>query len=164
MAKTFFKKIVVAVNGTQSSLNAAMYAIMMAKTYKLSVCFVYVIDTATIKYLSMNKFLIADERMNLEEHLLADGEKILSHIAGLAASKGLKIDRQIRSGGIFTEILRVAEEYEADLIILGGKKSGKNAVSKRSGISSVENDVLSHSKIPVLVFQKDKIEDEFKIF
>lgn len=164
MVKSFFKKIVVAVNGKQSSLNAAMYAIMMAKTYRLSVCFVYVVDTATIKYLTMNKFLIADERMNLEEHLRADGENYLSHIAGLAAAKGLKIDRQLRSGGVFTEILKAAEEYEADLIVLGGKKTEKNVVSKKSGISSVDNDVLAHSKIPVLIVQKDKIEDEFKIF
>lgn len=164
MAKSFFKKIIVAVNGTQSSLNAAMYAIMMAKTYKISISFVYVIDTATIKYLSMNKFIIADEKMNLEEHLRADGEKYLSHIASLAASKGLKIDRQIRSGGIFTEIIKAAEEYEADLIIVGGKKSNKNSISKRTGISSVDNDILANSKIPVLVVQKDKIEDEFKIF
>lgn len=164
MHKPFFKKVIVAVNGTQSSIRASMYAIMLAKSYKISLCFVYVIDTATIKYLSMNKFLVSDERMDLEEHLKIDGEHYLSHVCGLAASKGVKVERQMRTGGVFTEILKAAEEYDADLIIMGGKKSDKNSVSKRNGISSVGAEVLQHSKIPVLFVQKNHIEDEFKIF
>ena len=46
MAKSFFKKIVVAINGKQSSIQTAMYAVMMAKIYNIEIRFVFVIDTA----------------------------------------------------------------------------------------------------------------------
>lgn len=156
--------MVVAINGTQSSIHAAMYAIMMAKTYKISLKAVYVIDTATIKYLSMNKFLVADERMNLEEHLKENGEKYLKHVEAMAVSKGLKIETEMRTGGVYSEIIQSASESSADLIIIGGKGENKNALTTRSNVSSVEKDILIHSKIPVLVIQKEKIEEEFKIY
>jgi len=164
LSKSFYQQIVVAINGTQASIHAAMYAIMMAKTYKIPLTFVYVVDTATIKYLSMNKFLVADERMNLEEHLLENGKKYLKHVEALAVSKGLKVQTQMRTGGVYSEIIQTASELNADLIIIGGKGENKNALTTRSNVSSVEKDILIHSKIPVLVVQKEKIEEEFKIY
>ena len=65
--KIFFRKVLVAINGRQSSIHAAMYAIMMAKAYSLELKFVFVVDTATIKYLTMNNLLINSEKMDFEE-------------------------------------------------------------------------------------------------
>ena len=75
MAKSFFKKMIVAVNGHSSSIHSAMYAIMMARSYNIEIKFIYVVDTATVKYLSMNKFLVSDERYDYEERLKEDGER-----------------------------------------------------------------------------------------
>ena len=165
MGKSFFKKIIVAVNGHRSSVHSSMYAIMMARTYNISIKFIYVVDTATVKYLSMNKFLVSDERYDYEERLKEDGERYLAYAQMLAGSKGLKCETELRSGGVFTEILRAADEYEADLIILGGNEKDENQHNlKRNVLSTDQNEVLAHSKVPVMIIQKPDIEKIFKIF
>lgn len=165
MAKSFFKKIIVAINGRQSSIHAAMYAVMMARSYNLSLKFVYVVDTATIKYLTMNKLLISDEKMTFEERLYADGEHYLSYVKMLAGTKGVTAETELRSGGVFTEIIKAANEYEADLILLGGnlREVGKPGI-KKNVFSHDENEVLVNAKCPVLVVQKPDIEKLFKVF
>ncbi|BDC92899.1 Nucleotide-binding universal stress protein, UspA family [Treponema bryantii] len=165
MGKSFFKKMIVAVNGHRSSVHSSMYAIMMARTYNISIKFIYVVDTATVKYLSMNKFLVSDERYDYEERLKEDGERYLAYAQMLAGSKGLKCETELRSGGVFTEILRAADEYEADLIILGGNEKDENQHNlKRNVLSTDQNEVLAHSKVPVMIIQKPDIEKIFKIF
>ena len=157
--------MIVAVNGHRSSIHSAMYAIMMARSYNIEIKFIYVVDTATVKYLSMNKFLVSDERYDYEDRLKEDGERYLAYAQMLAGSKGLKCETELRNGGVFTEILRAADEYDADLIILGGNESDaeKHHV-KRNVLSTDQNEVLVHSKCPVLIIQKPDIEKLFKIF
>ena len=165
MAKSFFKKMIVAVNGHRSSIHASMYAIMMARTYTIELKFVYVVDTATIKYLAANKFLISDERYNFEERLNEDGERYLAYAQMLAGSKGVKCETELRSGGVFTEILHCAEDFEADLIILGGNEKDENHhTGKRNVLSTDQSEILAHSKCPVMIIQKPDIEKIFKIF
>ena len=156
--------MIVAVNGHRSSIHSAMYAIMMARTYNISLKFVYVVDTATVKYLSMNKFLVSDERYDYEERLAEDGERYLAYAQMLAGSKGVKCETELRNGGVFTEILRAADEYEADLIILGGNEKDERHQVKRNVLSTDQSEVLAHSKVPVMIIQKPDIEKIFKIF
>lgn len=162
MAKSFFKKIVVAINGKQSSIQTAMYAVMMAKIYNIEIRFVFVIDTATIKFLSINKLIISDD---LESRLEADGKRYLEYVEMLASSKGVKCQKDLRKGGVFSEVLKSAEEFEADLILLGGniREVGKTGI-KHNFLSSAETSILSNSKCPVMIVQKPNIEAEFKIF
>ena len=162
MAKSFFKKIVVAINGKQSSIQTAMYAVMMAKIYNIEIRFVFVIDTATIKFLSINKLIISDD---LESRLEADGKRYLEYVEMLASSKGVKCQKDLRKGGVFSEVLKSAEEFEADLILLGGniREVGKTGI-KHNFLSSTETSILSNSKCPVMIVQKPNIEAEFKIF
>ena len=162
MAKSFFKKIIVAINGKQSSIQTAMYAVMMAKIYNIEIRFVFVIDTATIKFLSINKLIISDD---LEERLEADGKRYLEYVEMLASSKGVKCQKDLRKGGVFSEVLKSAEEFEADLILLGGniREVGKTGI-KHNFLSSAETSILSNSKCPVMIVQKPNIEAEFKIF
>ena len=165
MGKSFFKKIIVAVNGNQASIHTAMYAIMMARNYNITLKFVYVIDTATIKYLSMNKVIIAEEKRDFEEQLKIDGENCINYVVHLAKSKGVSPEQEVRCGGVFTEIIKAAEEFDADLILLGGneKEVGKTGI-KHCVLTRDQNEVLANSKCPVMIVQKSGIEEEFKIF
>ncbi len=162
MAKSFFKKIVVAVNGKQSSIQTAMYAVMMSKIYNIEIRFVFVIDTATIKFLSINKLIVSED---LEERLEADGKRYLEYVEMLASSKGVKCQKDLRKGGVFSEVLKAAEEFDADLILLGGniREVGKTGI-KHNFLTSAETSILSNSKCPVMIVQKPNIEAEFKIF
>ena len=165
MSKSFFKKIIVAVNGNESSIHTAMYAIMMARNYNISLKFVYVIDTATIKYLSMNKFIISEEKTEFEQQLKIDGENCINYVVHLAKSKGVTPEQEVRCGGVFTEIIKAAEEFDADLILLGGNDQDVNKKGiKNSVLSRDQSEVLANSKCPVMIVQKPGIADQFKIF
>ncbi len=61
--------------------------------------------------------------------------------------------------------MKSAEEFEADLILLGGniREVGKTGI-KHNFLSSAETSILSNSKCPVMIVQKPNIEAEFKIF
>ena len=165
MGKGFIKKVLVAINGRQSSIHAAMYAIMMAKTYNISIKFVYVVDTATIKYLSMNKLLVIEEKGEFESKLREGGKHYLNYVSMLASTKGLSCQTELREGGVFSEILKAAQDCQADMIILGGNTDAKtNHSYKEQVMSKDENSVLAHANCPVLVVQKPDIEQLFKIF
>ena len=161
MSKSFFKKCIVAVSGRKTSIDAAMYSIMMARTYNMQIKFVYVVDTATLKFLMNNRFLIADEKSDFEEELTADGKRYLAYVQNLAKAKGVHCETELLYGGVFTEIIKAAEKFEADLIIIGG--GGKHS-NKKTMLSREENEILVSCGCPVMVVQKPDIEKIFKAF
>ena len=154
----FFKNALVAINCSQSSIHASMYAIIMAKSYNLKLKFVYVVDTATIKYLSLNKFLIDEEKQDYISQLTADGSNYLTYIKRLSQSKGINCETELLNGGVYSEIIKSADDFKADLIILGGHETDS---SKRNSVSEAEKRILLSSHIPVLVVQKPEIERLF---
>ena len=90
------KKILVAINGSEGSIKAAMYAIMMARDYDLEIKFVYVIDSATIRYLGINQMLARDEQTDYKVDLAYEGQNYLEYVSGLAASKGVTAKTELR--------------------------------------------------------------------
>ena len=165
MQKSFYKKILVAVNGSESSVHAAMYAIMMAATYKIELKALYVVDSATIKSLDRIKILIHDEAVQFEQDLMAEGNACLNYIRGIAGSKGLDIETELRSGKVFKEIIKCSKEYEADLIVLGGEEQkDRNYITNHNVISEHRNAILSIAECPVLVVNKPDIQAEFNSF
>lgn len=165
MGKIFFKKILVAVNGTENSLHAAMYAIMMAKTYDLELKVVHVVDSATIKYLGMNQILLKEEQKSFHTDLTNEGQNNLDYIEMLASTKGVQIKKELRQGAVFTEIIKCSQEFNADLILVGGLiKDLKNDYGRKNADFFLHREILNHAKCPVMVVQKADIEAEFKIF
>ena len=75
--RSLFKKVIVAVNGSEQSIHASMYSILMAKQLGCELKAVYVVDTATIRQLTLSKFLISDESNNYEKSLEEEGKKLL---------------------------------------------------------------------------------------
>lgn len=165
MGKEFYKKILVAINGSETSIHAAMYAIMMAATYKLQLRVVYVVDSATIKYLGLNQILIHEEEVEFQNDLVQEGSSYLDYVQSLAASKGLEIEKDLRQGTVYTEILKSAQEYEADLILIGGhERKNSDSLIKKTTLSQNRNELLAKSRCPVLVVQKSTIQTEFNQF
>ena len=159
------KKLLVAINGSDVSIRAAMYAIMLARTYKAEIKFVYVIDSATIKYLGINQMLAKDEQVDYKVDLAYEGQNYLEYAVSLAASKGVIAQSELKDGSVVTEIIKSAYDFEADMIVIGGadKKKGQQLI-KRNVHSSHESDIIENSKIPVLVVKVEDIETKFKVF
>ena len=159
------KKLLVAINGSDISIRAAMYAVMLARTYKAELKFIYVIDSATIRYLGMNQMLAKDEQVDYKVDLAYEGQNYLEYAVGLAASKGVVAQSELKDGSVVTEIIKCAKDFEADMILIGGadKKKGEQ-LFKRNVHSSHQSDIIENSKIPVVVVKGEDIETKFKVF
>ncbi len=163
------KKVIVAINGSQSSIQAAMYAIMLAKQYSLALKAVFVVDTDTIKFLSNSKFLVSEEKESYESDLAKDGKTYLDYVKNLASSKGVEMETELRTGSVWGEVIRAADEYAADLILIGGHESKDKlkvleAHVQRSTAAIVRSEIMNYAHCPVLVIHKPQIESLFKIF
>ncbi|MDR0876623.1 MAG: universal stress protein [Treponema sp.] len=157
--KALISNIVVVITGSDASILAAKYAIVMAKTYKCRLTAVYVVDTATIRQLTLSKIFIQEESQEYEKSLEANGERYLSFVEELARAKGIKIEREIRRGAVYTEILTVADEKKADLIVLGGWEKDRSA---RDIISHAHREIMVNAKCSVLLVKEPGIDQIYK--
>lgn len=151
--------IVVAISGSDASINAAKYAILLAKAYHCRVTAVYVIDTATLRQLLLTRIFIEEESREYEESLKANGQRYLQFVKSLAEDKGVELTTELRSGAIYTEVLRAAEERHAQLILLGGWESRRD---QRDSISVAHREILHHARCSVLIVKERDIESLYK--
>ena len=163
MIKPLFQRVLVAVNGSESSLHAAMYGIMMAKVYHCHLKAVYVVDTATIKQLTLSKFLVQDESYATEAGLTSDGDRNLTYILNLAKSKGIKIDVELRKGAVWSEVVTAADEYKADLILVGGRARTETSTIIHDETSMENRSIIGSAHCSVLVVKEKFIEQLFKL-
>ena len=167
MGKPFLKKILVAINGTHSSVPAAMYGIILAKQYQLKMKVVFVVDTATIKYLINFKFLVSDEKDAYKNDLKKDGQNYLDYVVNLARTKGVKIEPELREGSVSSEVITAADEFGSDLILVGGHNDPGSYIqgnqTKKSSAVTVRNEIVNYAHCPVLVVHKQDVEELFKI-
>jgi len=159
MTKPLFSNIVVAVNGSDASILAAKYAIVMAKAYRCRLSAVYVVDTATIRQLTLSKIFIQEESQEYEKSLEANGERYLSFVEELARAKNFRIERELRRGAVYTEILAVADEKRADLILLGGWEKDR---SSRDIFSHSHREIMVNAKCSVLLVKEPNIDQIYK--
>jgi len=160
MTKQLFSNIVVAVTGSDASIFAAKYAIVMAKAYKCRLSAVYVVDMDTIAQLALHKIFIKEETLEYEKSLEANGERYLSFVEELAKAKGIKIEREIRRGAVYTEILAAAEERKADLIVLGGWEKDQN---HREINSHFYREIMINAKCSVILVKEPNIDYIYKL-
>jgi nucleotide-binding universal stress UspA family protein len=107
----------------------------------------------------MSKIFIQEESQEYEKSLEANGERYLSFVEELAKAKGIKIEREIRRGAVYTEILAVADEKKADLIVLGGWEKDR---SPRDIISHSHREIMISAKCSVLLAKEPNIDLIYK--
>lgn len=117
-------KALVVVNGSESSVHAARYALCLAKAYGTEVSAVYVVDTATIRQLALSRIFVPDESQEYEESLEASGRRLLAFVKELGAQLGVEVETVLRKGAIPVEVISCAEESGADCILIGQSEHG----------------------------------------
>jgi len=157
--KPIISNIVTAVTGSDASILAAKYAIVLAKQHKCKLSAVYVVDTATIKQLTLSKIFIQEESTEYEKNLESNGERYLSFVEELAKAKGVKIEREVRRGAVYTEILATADEKKADLIVLGGWEKDRSA---RDIIGHFHREIMVNAKCSVLLVREPNVDLIYK--
>ena len=161
MIKPLFQNVLVMVNGTEASIHAVKYAILMSKLYRCHVYAVYVVDTATIKQLTLNRIFIEEESREYEQSLEENGVRYLSYVEELGKAKSIKIETELRRGAIWSEVVAAADEKHIDAILMGGQES--ESAGREEIISTTYKSVLLHARCSVLVVKEKMIEQLYKL-
>ncbi|MDR1867926.1 MAG: universal stress protein [Treponema sp.] len=159
MLKSLFSHILVAISGSNASIMAAKYAIIVAKQLKCRLSVLYVVDTATIRKLALSKIFVQDECIEYEKSLEANGERYLSFVEELAKTKGIKVERELRSGTVYTEIVTLAAEKKIDLLIVGGYDKERSA---REIFSHAHREIMVNAPCTVMLVKEPGIDHLFK--
>jgi nucleotide-binding universal stress UspA family protein len=152
-----FTRILVAMDGSNESMNAADYAILVAKQYNASLTAISILPQE-IRY----DVEMADPDMpaapvkgivELSRHEVE--EKLFSEIREKAKENNvdLQTDVIVTAGSILAEIVTYAESKNFNLIIIGTR--GKTGL-KRMLLGSVASGVVTYAHCPVLVV-RDKV-------
>jgi nucleotide-binding universal stress UspA family protein len=160
--KTLLQTVVVAVSGSEASISAAKYGIVLAKLTRCKLLAVYVVDTATLKELLLSKIFVDEESREYEKSLEQNGHRYLNYIEELAQKKGVVIEKFLRQGSISTEIIEAAEENNADLILLGGFHELEQKGSFRDALSRQHREILKNAKCSILMVKEPEIDFIYK--
>jgi nucleotide-binding universal stress UspA family protein len=113
------KKILVYVDGTEGSITAAQYAVVLSRATGAELTALYVINTRALDDLLKARIFVKAEEEEYKRDLQADANRYLNHVRSLARKKGLNIEAVSVSGSINQEIKRHVKENDIDLMIMG---------------------------------------------
>lgn len=147
------KTIIVPVDFSQQSEYALKTAASLARKHKAEIIVLHMLE--------LNYAMITSSEAYHPEQtvfLLKAAEKRLSEFLDQSYLKGIKITPVIKHYKVFSEVNDVAENHNADLIVMGSH--GTDGLQEIFFGSNAEK-VVRHSNIPVLVVKKDR--PDFKI-
>jgi len=107
----------------------------------------------------LSKIFIQEEAAEYEKSLENNGKRYLAFVDELANAKGVKIEKIIRKGAIYTEILNVADEKRADLILLGGWEKDTKT---RDIIGHSHREIMASAKCSVVLVKEPDIDKIYK--
>ena len=113
------ERVLVLVDGSEESLTAAEYAILLAKRVDARLYACYVINTRAIEDLVRSRIFLEAEEREYSRDLETDADRYLNHVTRSAEQKGISVTTIRRSGNVHQEILKVADEEDVDLLVLG---------------------------------------------
>jgi nucleotide-binding universal stress UspA family protein len=148
-----FQKILVCVDGSDNSLEAAEYSITLAKNMGSQLTILNVLETEPWYYGEKAYEWASPEKLNeVYENENAKIQKILNDIKEKAKKQGIQSRTKIlmvpRIEGTVKPILKYAEDEGIDLIMVGTR--GRTDI-KRMLLGSVASGVVTYAHCPVII-------------
>ena len=141
-----FRKVLVAIDGSSQSQRALTTAIDEAKVWNAEVHAAYVIEIGLFSSLPV------DNTWEVMYSLLdKEGKEILDSAVAAGAEAGVAFTTHLRQGHAGQELLNLAEEVGADLIVVGSL--GKSGI-ERLLLGSVSSFVVTNSPVTTMVVRK----------
>lgn len=140
------RRIVSAVDGSETSMRAAEAAIALAARSHAELVFVHVLDDELLRDLAA---VTDDDGGDARMRLQRNGDQILGQLAELAERQSVSCKCRMETGDPPRVIDEVAQQLDADLILVG--KVGRRGVRKWL-VGSVTRRLIESTRIPVLVF------------
>jgi nucleotide-binding universal stress UspA family protein len=143
-----FKRILVCVDGSECGKHAARITVVLATKFGSDVILVNVCDIG----LALAPYMMVPEAVpdvkGIEESLNEAQKAILADTQAFFEETGITSKPRAETGQPVETILRVAEQEEVDLIVLGSRGMGG---FKRLMLGSVSDGVLHHAFCPVMI-------------
>ena len=143
--------VLVATDGSGQSLRAARYVRTLLEPALRKVSVVAVIrPLAAVPFASDfgEEDQVAQQQDPTGHSFRAAAESAVAKVAGVFSDTDAQVQTYVRAGAPADEVVRAANELEADLIVISGR--GKGAVEAIL-LGSVAYRVLHHAPCPVLV-------------
>jgi nucleotide-binding universal stress UspA family protein len=141
--KTIFSKILVAIDGSDASMDAAAYAISLSKGYNNSELYALHVIRADVDLFGPH------ETSEFMTTMRNEGEKYLNKVKRNANEKNIQIKTEIIACiNIAGGIVDYAEDKDVDLIVVGTR--GRSGFKKLL-LGSVASHVVTYAHCPVLV-------------
>lgn len=137
-----YSKILIAVDSSEYSMNAAKKGLELSHQLNAKVALLYVVDTSKALG-NIDAGITAEQALII---LKKEAEQTLDELAGMY--NGASIMKFIPEGMPSKDIIKTAEIWEADLIILG--THGRTGLLHLL-VGSVAEHIIRNSKIPVMV-------------
>ncbi len=138
-----FSNILVAIDGSKASDQAFACAVGEASLHGAKLHAVYVVETGLFSSLP------ADNTVEIMYSALEkEGEEVIAKARTLAKERGITLTTSMKQGHAGNEIVTLAEQQNADLIIVGSHGKSK---ADRLLLGSVSNYVVTHGMITTLV-------------
>jgi nucleotide-binding universal stress UspA family protein len=146
-----FKHVLISTDGSTLSRKAAKAGIAFAKAIGARVTVYHALET-TLSYLAGDGAIIdASLIESLEKHARAQGDKYVAEIAKTARASRVACTTYITQPVTsYQGIIAAAKTKKCDAIFMGSH--GRSGVASLL-LGSVTQQVLAHSKIPVIVYR-----------
>jgi len=132
-------RLLVCVDGSRASLEAARVAIDLARRWGSQLRAVYVVENAEVD---------GSPEADLTARLRESGRAILSRIAAIGGEQGVNVVQGLLEGVPFDTILDDARGWKADIVIMG--RTGRTGPG-RALLGSEAERVLEFTDRPVLI-------------
>ena len=113
------RNILINVDGSEESLTAADYAILLAGAVDARLFACYVVNTRALQDLVRSRIFLEVEEKEYSRDLEADADRYLNHVRKAGNEKGVAVECLKRSGSVHQELLRIVDEESIDLLVLG---------------------------------------------
>lgn len=146
-----FKNILIPTDGSALSEEVAERGATLAKAFGAKITAVHIFPTNIGVYYSEAVWVDDKMQMQMREAAEAQGNKYLDRVEGAAKAAQVPCERVLVEGDSpWKGIVEVAEQKGCDLIMMAAH--GRRGLAALV-LGSETNRVLTHSKIPVLVYR-----------
>ncbi|MCR5732734.1 MAG: universal stress protein [Sphaerochaetaceae bacterium] len=143
-----FDDILVYLDGSEGSMVASMYAIMLAKQTGARLHGLYVMNTKALGDLEKAHVFISSERAEYREELEKDARRHTRHLEKTAATKGVSVTCEILEGSPSAEVGRFIRANRIDVLVIGQLNMIR---SRREELTNENERMLRSVPCPVLV-------------
>jgi nucleotide-binding universal stress UspA family protein len=140
-----FERLLVPTDGSQTAVEAGRLAFRVAEAHGASVTLLHVLDPVVLD----ESVRVSDRsRDEVRDRMEREGRAYLAQLEAIAQDRDLEVSTVMREGDPYREIVDLADEIGADLIVMG--HSGRRG-PRRKIAGSVAERVIRFANCPVLV-------------